>query len=201
MSVRKPFVFGVVISSAVVSLICASVTLSPFTFGYFSVCSKCGMWRDTVQYQLPRVDVTYHRRHRLRHTKLSRILAEGGAVGDHEHAWVFGWGAGNGVRCAIGAGGELDYDNNGVELVIPFVEALLLHADRDTRAQWIHYALTPSPSPRTLDVVLACSGFPPEGFEDKDAFDDWWERSASDRTWYLQRFRSAQLRRTAAAGP
>ena len=71
---------------------------SPY-YPSLSMCGLCGITRRTRDMQLPLTNMTLRTTHEPeRHTKLSQLLAESGAIESHAHSWQFVRGAGNGVR-------------------------------------------------------------------------------------------------------
>lgn len=86
----------IAIAAVPVTLICMPGW--PFNFCYHSICDVCGAWQGSVERQLPWTSRTFRSTHRVKETLVSRTLRETGAVGPHEHRWLFARGAGNGVQ-------------------------------------------------------------------------------------------------------
>jgi hypothetical protein len=141
-----------------VGLTSAALTMGWFAFECFSVCSDCGKIRNTVCHRFPMTRITYYERHEYEETDVSRTLKETGLVGEHEHRWVFGWGSGNGVRCAIGRGTNIDFraveaDPTGL------LRSLARFGDEETKAFWLRVLLDPSISvPEREFAILAAPG-------------------------------------------
>jgi hypothetical protein len=85
----------------------ATFVFWPFRFSYDSVCSRCGMERRTIEWQLPHSRFTFFTWSFTAQTPLSTYLTSSGIVGPHSHAWLFGHGGGNGIKCALGDGDSI----------------------------------------------------------------------------------------------
>ena len=72
------------------------------TFGYSSVCNRCGAVRQTTEWQIPRTSIPVFSRSSVRQTPVSLSLTTNLIAPPHSHQWVFAHGGGNGVRCALG---------------------------------------------------------------------------------------------------
>ena len=73
-------------------------------FNYLAVSDRCGVVRDTCQWQIPLTRLTIFQQSSERETALSHTLLAIRLFQHHEHRWLFVAGGGNGIRCAIGEG-------------------------------------------------------------------------------------------------
>ncbi|HYF34409.1 MAG TPA: hypothetical protein VD994_03890, partial [Prosthecobacter sp.] len=64
--------------------------------GYSSVCTRCGMERDTLGWQFPLIPVTLAKVWWSSETPVSLLLKRTDLVAKHDHEWCFAAGNGNG---------------------------------------------------------------------------------------------------------
>src|SRR4051812_14748597 len=74
------------------------------TFTYVSVCPICGDLQHTTEWQVPFTEITYWTHSSTSSTLLSATIVRRRSPGVHPHNWLFAYGAGNGVQCALGDG-------------------------------------------------------------------------------------------------
>src|SRR5262249_24539975 len=98
---------GVVILFSAFALVLVCLTLWVGRYYSSSVCTKCAAIRATQEWQVPGTRITLFARSSESDTPLSITLRTNRLVGPHAHAWLGFHGSGNGVRCALGSGGEL----------------------------------------------------------------------------------------------
>lgn len=70
----------------------------PYTFSHASICTDCGMVRQTQERKLPLTEFTWRSHSRENHTPVSELLCKPEAIGSHAHRWLFARGSGNGIQ-------------------------------------------------------------------------------------------------------
>ncbi|MFO0914576.1 MAG: hypothetical protein U0795_16580 [Pirellulales bacterium] len=160
-------------------LICAVGALRFSTFGSLSVCTHCGCRLSATDFQLPLVPVTYWRQQKIEATPLSIVARDLGLVKPHAHDWDLIQGGGNGIRCALGQGGELSR-----ALRSPQVTQFLLdtsrYRGRDEANRWFGTALDFRQS-RAMSEWIQIQLYPADGFAAATDYDHW--RTEADLKW------------------
>jgi len=165
---------AVVLGGAAAVGIAAAVWASVSSTTYLTMCPACARLRATWQLEAPGTHAVLLRRHRERHTPLSRLLAERGVVGEHAHEWLLARGVG---ELGVGAGGGLTAQERAAR-VVAFTRNLTDYGEPAALAAWLERAARPQTVRDAVDGLVA-SGFPRDGFTSGAAFAAWWRDHAA----------------------
>lgn len=147
----------------------------PFYFSYDSVCSLCGAIQQTTRWHLPHSQHSFYKRSGTKPTALSSYLTSSGIVAAHEHQWLFGYGGGNDIFCALGPG-------DGIRATVTSAKvARLLSMSRqfgDPKKfnELMRYAFDPGMSRTVLRIAAR---MPLNGFTSTEAYQSWFTDQSS----------------------
>lgn len=150
-------------------LLAGSVWLGPFH--YSSVCQKCGAIRDATDWQIPLTSITLFETSSVRPTPVSEALARQGLVAKHDHDWAFIQGGGNGIRCAIGKGGDI-WQSAESDDVAKLLDDCQRFGDMALRNRLVRLMFDTQTS---RAVLMRGSSRPAAGFANADDFHAWFD--------------------------
>ncbi len=133
---QKRVIIG--LSATVVLVFAFAFIFGAFT--YSSICDKCGATRHATDWRIPLTDITVFTRSTVSDSPLSRVVLANGMVPEHPHQWLFEYGSGNGVLCAIGRGRHIRPAADS-EKFAALVLALHQHGQTDFRDRVVRGAL------------------------------------------------------------
>jgi hypothetical protein len=178
-----------------VALVCAAAVLLVLAgiaavFGAFrssSVCTMCGLVRQTFEWQVPFTQVTVASRSTESETPVSAVLLGAGIVPAHEHRWLFLSGSGNGVMCVIGSGRHIVPAVRSQE-VAAVLAASQQYGVVECRDRLLEALFDLRATRAASDL---CASAPPGGFKDASEFRAWLEKEkdAFDRMVEVYRAR------------
>ena len=159
----------VAVAFAIAALVVLTASALFGRFGFSSVCSQCGVMRDTTEWQIPLTRISVFRHSSENATPVSIVLSRGGIVPTHEHQWLFCQGSGNGVGCAIGEGRHIrpSMESDGVAAVIAASQRF---GDLQFRDRVLHALFDPKTSEAVLGLGMNA---PTNGFSDASVFHAW----------------------------
>jgi hypothetical protein len=164
----------IAVASAIAALVVLIASATFGSFGYSSVCGRCGAIRETEEWQIPLTSIAIFRHSSVHASAVSTVLERNGIVSNHDHQWLFSQGGGNGVRCAIGEGRHIRpvVESDGVGAVIAASQRF---GEFQFRDRVIHALFNPKTSEavRGLGMSVATNGFP-----DASAFRSWLSHKA-----------------------
>ena len=125
-------------------------------FGGLSVCTQCGrMKHESRTYWIPSAWIE--------ETSLGRFHSELAGGQSHEHSWLFAWGGGGQITCAIGQGRHL-YSAIHREETKQALELIRKHRGDDAAKLWLGRLLDPESSQNAVFALAMLSS-------DEDGFD------------------------------
>lgn len=144
-----------------------------FNYNYFSICSLCAKKKRINAIDIPFIWITILKLQSIEDTNLSNFLSEHYVIKDHLHNWLYVIGSGNGIRCAIGKGLQIERATRH-SLVLSFIKGLVIYTQNTDIIQlWVKLLLHPDISPEILEFLEKY--FSPELINNKDAFKNWYE--------------------------
>ena len=140
-----------------------------FPFRFSSVCTHCGVIRNTTEWQVPLTRITLFSKSNELQTPVSTELVHAGIVTKHDHEWLFCNGGGNGVTCAIGSGRLISptAQSDGVALILAASQRFGEFQFRDRIMRMMFDSKTSG------EVYGLGHRVPKNGFTDKQQFLAW----------------------------
>lgn len=156
-------------------------------FNYSELCPVCGRARESVDWQVPFTQHTYHSRHEERETPLNRTLMASGLVEYHEHIWQHIRGKGNGRQVVFGSGQPIVWSLHSPHAGA-FLETMLHWTDEDTALMWLNRMRDPQFS-RLCQYMAATAR--DMTFTSRDDWENWLQEFAEDHSPMIDRSASA----------
>ena len=146
-------------------------------FRYYSVCRVCGETKTTSEFQVWGLKVW--QTDEKKGSRLSAMTTSKGIVGPHHHDWLFGQGAGNGVKCAIGSGRHIVQSVDSHQLA-SFVFDAWRFGQPGVATNLLVIALNPKLAHDARSLVPS---YPEAGFSTRDEFLAWRNENESNWEW------------------
>lgn len=150
-------------------------------YGYYSVCSQCGIEKNTHEKQIPYTHITYAYFQHIEDTPLSKLITKHQLADQHEHQWLFGSGRGNSILCAIG-NGRNSYRNACDPMVLSFMDHLA-KLNKNKAKKWIKIILHPKIAD---EMHLILTDFPVEKEITDEEFCNWWQQTLCEEDSLLE---------------
>jgi len=147
--------------------VCALTALAAYSslFTYSEVCNKCGAKRVTRDFLIPLSKISVFKIHTAGSTPVGAALAKMAAIPPHEHQWLFCYGCGNGVKCAIGPGRNIEFALMSENLAY-LLSACELYGERAEKEKLLAALFDPR---KAQYVPYVAIGIPENGFQDAKA--------------------------------
>jgi hypothetical protein len=159
---------GTLIGAAAAVVILFAVAIFPGPFQSASTCDKCGKTRELIEWQVPLLPLTIIKSSRESDTPLSRVLLDNEIVSKHPHNWIFEYGSGNGIFCAIGLGRFIRRPAESEEFA---AVVSLLHQRGQT--VFLDRMVREVLNPRRYDLYHEVLSNPPDHAMSDSELDDW----------------------------
>lgn len=171
---------------ALVSVVALLLVIT-LTFGAYSsssVCKKCGIVKDSIDWQIPLSNITLFGTASEHETPVSVALVRNGVVTGHKHKWLCIHGGGNGVLCAIGEGRHISPAVESKE-VASVLDASSRFGETKLREQLVRLMFDPKTSRMVLHLGHR---FPESGFKNASDFHAWFEEKKEDFFYEIEVF-------------
>ncbi len=148
------------------------VYIEMFSVRSFSICTLCAQKKKSIKIQLPYSLITLLELQAFEDTKLSILIAKQQIIREHQHNWYFVTGKGNGTRCAIGRGINLDLATKD-SIVLLFLKELINASTIDRGKTWLKFILDPELSHNIVEFLN--KSYPSDRIKNKEDFQNWYK--------------------------
>lgn len=176
----------IIAAIALFCIISILMVFFPSLFSYSSICSECGLIRETTEYHFPFTEIVIYKKAEYEDTTVSSILKKYNIKKCHNHNWLFEHGGGKSILGRSTASGTGMYLRNIVnkEHIGQFLEDLIQYTDPDTVKKWLNLLFTYGIGNK-IEIMIHYLEFPKNGFADTNSFDRWWLIFQSEMQEYL----------------